>query len=86
MSGIKFGACRAYFQLNGITMNPSVGGGVKAFVLDFGDGGATSIQHIDGLQRDGQSPGWYTLDGRRMDGQPQQRGVYIKNGRKVVIK
>ncbi len=86
MSGIKFGACRAYFQLNGITMNPSVGGGVKAFVLDFGDGGATSIQHIDGLQQDGQSPGWYTLDGRRMDGQPQQRGVYIKNGRKVVIK
>lgn len=85
-SGIKFGACRAYFQLNGITMNPSVGGGVKAFVLDFGDGGATSIQHIDGLQQDGQSPGWYTLDGRRMDGQPQQRGVYIKNGRKVVIK
>lgn len=86
MSGIKFGACRAYFQLNGITMNPSVGGGVKAFVLDFGDGGATSIQHIDGLQQDGQSPDWYTLDGRRMDGQPQQRGVYIKNGRKVVIK
>lgn len=86
ISGSKFGACRAYFQLNGITMNPSVGGGVKAFVLDFGDGGATSIQHIDGLQRDGQSPGWYTLDGRRMDGQPQQRGVYIKNGRKVVIK
>ena len=86
MSGIKFGACRAYFQLSGITMNPSVGGGVKAFVLDFGDGKPTSIQYIDGLEQEDAAPAWYTLDGRRMEGQPQQRGVYIKNGRKVVIK
>jgi alpha-amylase len=29
---------------------------------------------------------WHTLDGRRIEGQPTQKGVYIVNGRKVVIK
>jgi hypothetical protein len=29
---------------------------------------------------------WYTLDGRKMQGKPTQKGVYIKNGHKVVIK
>ncbi len=29
---------------------------------------------------------WYTLDGRRLSGQPAQKGLYIVNGRKVAIK
>ena len=29
---------------------------------------------------------WYTLDGQKMDKQPTKKGLYIKNGRKVVIK
>lgn len=29
---------------------------------------------------------WYTLDGRELDGKPTQRGIYIVNGKKVVIK
>lgn len=29
---------------------------------------------------------WYTLDGRRLDGKPTQKGLYIYGGRKVVIK
>lgn len=29
---------------------------------------------------------WYTLDGRRLTSKPQQKGVYIVNGKKVVIK
>ena len=30
--------------------------------------------------------GWYTLDGQKMDKLPTKKGLYIKNGRKVVIK
>ena len=30
--------------------------------------------------------GWYTIDGRKLQGKPTQKGVYIMNGRKVVIK
>ena len=29
---------------------------------------------------------WYTLDGRRLIGRPTQRGVYVNNHKKVVIK
>ena len=29
---------------------------------------------------------WYTLDGRRLDTVPTRKGIYINNGRKVVIK
>lgn len=29
---------------------------------------------------------WFTLDGRRLDGKPAQRGVYVNGGHKVVIK
>jgi hypothetical protein len=28
--------------------------------------------------------GTYTLDGRRIEGQPTQKGVYIVNGKKVI--
>ena len=30
--------------------------------------------------------GWFTLDGRKLDGKPSAKGVYINNGRKTVIK
>ena len=30
--------------------------------------------------------GWYTLDGTRLSGQPTRKGIYIVNGRKVIIK
>ena len=29
---------------------------------------------------------WYSLDGRRLSGKPTQKGIYINNGRKIVIK
>ena len=85
-AGITIGACRAYFQLNGITMNSSLGGDVKAFVLDFGDGNTTSIQYVNGLPQTGEAESWHTLDGRRLNGRPVQGGVYIHNGQKIVIK
>lgn len=32
------------------------------------------------------SEAWYTLDGVRLSGQPSTKGIYINNGRKIVIK
>lgn len=44
----------------------------------------TSILNIrTGEMTDGY---WYTIDGRHLQGQPTQKGVYIHDGRKVVIK
>ena len=32
------------------------------------------------------SAAWYTLDGRKLNGKPAKSGIYVVNGRKVVIK
>jgi len=29
---------------------------------------------------------WYSLDGRKMSGKPTKKGVYINDGKKVVVK
>ena len=29
---------------------------------------------------------WYSLDGRKYNGKPSVKGVYVNNGRKVVLK
>ena len=59
----------------------------RAFVMDFGDGDGekTGIISItaDLRSTDGAT---YALDGRKLNGKPTAKGVYIQNGRKVVIK
>ena len=32
-----------------------------------------------------QSEEWYTIDGRKINGKPTKKGVYVKNGRKVIL-
>ena len=38
------------------------------------------------LRIDNPSDAWYTIDGVKLDGKPHAKGVYIQNGRKVIIK
>jgi hypothetical protein len=37
-------------------------------------------------ENDGMRNTWYTLDGRRLTGQPVRKGIYINNGKKMVVK
>ena len=41
---------------------------------------------IHGLTTTSATDAWYTIDGRRLTGKPTQRGLYINNGRKVVVR
>lgn len=34
----------------------------------------------------GQSDNWYDMQGRKLNGQPRQHGVYIRNGKKIIIR
>ena len=34
----------------------------------------------------GQSDTWYDLSGRKFNGKPTAKGIYIKDGKKIVIK
>jgi len=58
-------------------------------VLNFGDGDETTgIISIDNGQLiiDNSMDAWYTLDGRHLTGKPTAKGLYINNGKKIVIK
>ena len=46
----------------------------------------TSLSPVPSPSREGSSQGWYTLDGRKLNGKPTQKGIYVNGGRKVVVK
>lgn len=88
LSGASIGAFLAYFQLNnGITAG-DLPSSIKSFVHNLDD------EILDGIvlppalhpQSSASAALWFTLDGRRLDTQPTQPGLYIVGGRKVVIK
>ena len=53
-----------------------------------GGGNATAIQTIDDSIPSGINGAaeWFTLDGRRLNEKPTAKGIYILNGKKVVVK
>ena len=54
--------------------------------FDFFGGDPSGIEAItDWSDRSSRPSGWYTLDGRRLKGKPAARGLYIHQGKKVVI-
>ena len=53
---------------------------LKAF-----DDGSTGIGSIS-ADRQHTDDAWYSLSGRRLEGWPQQKGLYINNGKTVVVK
>jgi hypothetical protein len=55
-------------------------------VLNIEIGETTSLSPVPSPSREGSSQGWYTLDGRKLNGKPTQKGIYVNGGRKVVIK
>ena len=82
------GAQRAYFKIG------DDGSEVKqltAFNLNFGDG-TDGIENVQCSMFNVQSEAWYDLNGRKINGQRSMvngqlpRGIYIHNGKKVVIK
>ena len=73
-------AFRAYFTL------PTTG--ARAFVMDFGDGEQTTgIIAVEGSRFtvNGESSATYDLQGSKVQ-EPTQKGIYIQNGRKFVVK
>ena len=52
-----------------------------------GNDNTTGIEEIrmNSELRDSNGP-WYSLDGRRLDAEPTKKGIYVKDGRKFVIK
>ena len=63
----------------------TVPAGTRSISIVFGDG-TTGIEAIDNGQWSMDNGQWYDLNGRRLQGKPTKKGVYIQNGKKVVVK
>lgn len=74
----KIKAFRAYFMLNEVLI-----GVAEAKVRFMVDEDAAAIE---GITPDMENGVWYTLDGRQLNGKPTEKGVYIVDGKKVLIK
>ncbi len=87
---MTIGAQRAVFRLKGgITAgSPSdPNATVRAFNLKFGEDDATGIISTTNCTNyTNSADAWYSLDGRKLSGKPTKKGLYINNGRKVVVK
>ena len=80
-------SCRAYFKLkNGLTAGDPADpkNDVRAFVLNFGDCEASSIENGK-LKIENEAGAWYDMQGRRLRGKPTRNGVYIHGGIKKKV-
>ena len=95
-AGASLGACRAYFQLKG----GLAAGSISAARIAFDEPIQTTSLREEGIVkseefletfgtsdrgRAASAAEWYTLDGMKLSGKPTAKGIYVKNGRRVVV-
>ncbi|MBR6276397.1 MAG: InlB B-repeat-containing protein [Prevotella sp.] len=72
---------RAHFEVPTNGSEPAA----RSFVINFDDE-STGISLTPAPSPRGEGSEYYTLDGRKLDGKPTKKGMYIVNGKKVVVK
>ena len=90
-AGAGVGSCRAYFKIGD---DDSQGGPeIKSFVLNFDVEGESEPEVADAIMElkgerveELKSEGWYDLSGRKLSEKPTVKGMYINNGKKVLIR
>ena len=80
-NGKALGSFHAYFEIPGPTQ-------ASSFELNTDDEDAAGIRSLtpDPSPKGEGSDYLYSLDGRKLQGKPTQKGLYIHSGKKVVIK
>ena len=86
---VPIGFYHAYFELN-LSDQTTVSAKIRNIALNFDDDDEGTATGITSLPVDVQgttgAATWYTLDGRRLVGKPTQKGIFINNGKKIIIK
>ena len=77
-------SCRAYFSVPYIKNN--AGAKARAFALSFDGEETTGILEVSANYNGVTDDAWYSLDGVCLSGKPTQRGLYINNGKKILVK
>lgn len=76
------------FQAYVLHSGYSEGSTTRSFIsiksLINGEDGTTGI---DGKEKtEGKSDAWFTIDGRKLDSKPKAKGIYISNGKKLIVR
>ena len=61
-------------------------GGVSNAPLSIMFDETTDVGDVRWMMDDERDDKWYSLDGRRLNGKPTKKGLYLKDGKKIVIK
>ncbi len=69
-----------------IKLAPDADPAAHEFIIEEADGSTTAIKGISIDAQNINANGIYNLNGMKINGVPTQKGVYIQNGKKVVIK
>ena len=90
-----FDGCISLVGGNGTTYDENHTGIEYAHIDVTGDPGyltaapvvgiATSLNQVTGDKSQVTSDEWYTIDGRKLNGKPAKKGIYIHNGKKGVV-
>ena len=76
------GANKAYLQL----LTADLTNFAREFTWVYDDGETTEMnEELRMKNEEFNATGWYTLEGRKLDGKPTKKGLYIHNGRKVLV-
>ena len=70
---------KTYARIDGGTSNPGY------FTYKGSSGVTTDLHQVTSDKSQVTSDEWYTIDGRKLNGMPAKKGVYIHNGRAVVL-
>ena len=89
-TSMTINAFRAIFRLKDglIAGEPSSVQSINRFVLNFDGDETTDIHVIENGQNtsDNYVDTWFTLDGQKLYGKPMRKGIYIRNGKKYIVK
>lgn len=76
---IKVPAGKAVLYLRQAASSPSYSSIIQ--LVNTGE-----VTNINGIEKDADESDWYDMSGRKLDGRPTKKGVYIKNNKKIVIR
>ena len=87
--GIQFNKYAATAKCRAMKAYITAKAGVSAapqIFIEEPDGSTTAINAITAEKVNAVKEGWYTLNGVKLNAAPVEKGIYINNGKKVVIK
>ena len=83
--GKWYSSATGYTRPTGAFLDIANAGSAPIIYIEDPENGATAIMSI-GVDESANVQGWYTVNGMKLDKAPVEKGVYVKDGKKVVIK